>query len=105
MAQIRASSGAIAHNCSKPFSKFLPRIVVRPGRLQLQHSCCFATFKTCSNLSSREDAVSEESLPVGIIFEELATTSWHEFWWRKVLSFWTAMLQADPPFAYLSCHA
>ena len=38
----------------------------------------------------------KKSVPVDIIFQELAVTRWRDFWWRRVLSFWSAMLQADP---------
>ena len=38
----------------------------------------------------------KKSVPVDIIFQELAVTRWRDFWWRQVLSFWSAMLQADP---------
>ena len=35
------------------------------------------------------------SIPVDIIFQELQQMRWHDFWWRRVTSFWSALVEAD----------
>ena len=37
----------------------------------------------------------KKSVPVDIIFQELQQMRWHDFWWRRVSSFWSALLEAD----------
>ena len=37
----------------------------------------------------------KKSVPIDIIFEELSVPRWHDFWWRRVLAFWTGLGQAD----------
>ena len=37
----------------------------------------------------------KKSVPIDIIFEELSVPRWHDFWWRRVLSFWNGLVQAD----------
>ena len=37
----------------------------------------------------------KKSVPIDIVFEELAVPRWHDFWWRRVLAFWTGLVQAD----------
>ena len=37
----------------------------------------------------------KKSVPIDIIFEELSVPRWHDFWWRRVLAFWTGLVQAD----------
>ena len=37
----------------------------------------------------------KSSVAIEIMHQELSVTCWHDFWWRRVLSFWNAMAQAD----------
>ena len=37
----------------------------------------------------------KKSFPVDIIFKELQQMRWHDFWWRRVSSFWSALVEAD----------
>ena len=37
----------------------------------------------------------KKSVPVDIIFQELQQMRWHDFWWRRVSSFWSALVEAD----------
>ncbi len=30
-----------------------------------------------------------------IVFQELQQMRWHDFWWRRVTSFWSALVEAD----------
>ena len=34
----------------------------------------------------------KKGVPIQIIFEELPVTRWHDFWWRRVVSFWNAIV-------------
>ncbi len=38
----------------------------------------------------------KKGVPIQIIFEELSVTRWHDFWWRRVVSFWNAIVGSDP---------
>ena len=37
----------------------------------------------------------KKSIPVDVIFQELQQIRWHDFWWRSVSSFWSALVEAD----------
>ena len=37
----------------------------------------------------------KKTVPVDIIFQELQQMRWHDFWWRRVSSFWSALVEAD----------
>ena len=37
----------------------------------------------------------KKNVPVDIIFQELQQMRWHDFWWRRVSSFWSALVEAD----------
>ena len=37
----------------------------------------------------------KKSVPVDIILQELQQMRWHDFWWRRVSSFWSALVEAD----------
>ena len=37
----------------------------------------------------------KKSIPVDIIFQELQKMRWHDFWWRRVSSFWSTLDEAD----------
>ena len=82
--------------CSKPFCSLLPGMVVRSGLPQGSSHPAPQTSKLCSSFFFLRRACHvKKSVPVDIIFQELAVTHWHDFWWRRVLSFWSAMLPAD----------
>ena len=37
----------------------------------------------------------KSSVPCEIILQQLSVTSWHDIWWRRILCFWNAMVEAD----------
>ena len=43
----------------------------------------------------RRDCHVKSGIPIEVVFQELSVTPWHDFWWRQVLSFLSAMSQAD----------
>ena len=44
----------------------------------------------------------KKSVPVDIIFQELQQMRWHDFWWRRVSSFWSALVEADTTAVHIS---
>ena len=81
--------------CSRPFCDLLPHTDVRSGHLQLRRSPRSMNFRILQHSFLRRACRVKKSVPVDIIFQELAVTRWRDFWWRRVLSFWMAMLQAE----------
>ena len=39
--------------------------------------------------------VNLKGVPIHIIFKELSVARWHDFWWRRVVSFWIAIVGSD----------
>ena len=37
----------------------------------------------------------KNSTPADIIFQELQQIYWHDFWWRSVTNFWSALVETD----------
>ena len=78
--------------CNRQFCSLVPPMPVRCGlqpQLALALSGIFSNFR---GPSSAEPAVSRK---VDIIFQELQQMRWHDFWWRRVSSFWSALVEAD----------
>ena len=61
-------------------------------------SACIAPFRDLQQLQRaflcRACRV-KKSVPVDIIFQELQQMRWHDFWWRRVSNFWSALVEAD----------
>ena len=66
------------------------------NRANIQHlwsnSTMHDTFAGTMCLCSRKV---KKSVPVDIIFQELQQMRWHDFWWRRVSRFWSALVEAD----------
>ena len=67
-------------------------------RCGLQPSACIGPFRELEQLQSaflRRACRVKKSIPADIIFQELQQMRWHDFWWRRVTSFWSALVEAD----------
>ena len=61
-------------------------------------SACIGPFRELEQLQSaflRRACRVKKSIPADIIFQELQQMHWHDFWWRRVTSFWSALVEAD----------
>ena len=61
-------------------------------------SACIGPFRNLQQLQRtflRKACRVKKSVPVDIIFQELQQMRWHDFWWRRVSSFWSALVEAD----------
>ena len=61
-------------------------------------SACIGPFRELEQLQSaflRRACRVKKSIPADIIFQELQQMRWHDFWWRRVTSFWSALVEAD----------
>ena len=61
-------------------------------------SACIGPFRNLQQLQRtflRRACRVKKSVPVDIIFQELQQMRWHDFWWRRVSSFWSALVEAD----------
>ena len=61
-------------------------------------SACIGPFRNLQQLQRaflRRACRVKTSVPVDIIFQELQQMRWHDFWWRRVSSFWSALVEAD----------
>ena len=55
-------------------------------------SACIGPFRDLQQLQRtflRRPCHVKERIPVEIIFQELQQMRWHDFWWRRVTSFWS----------------
>ncbi len=52
-------------------------------------------FSSSGGPTSAKPAHVKKSIPVDIIFQELQQMRWHDFWSRRVTSFWLALVEAD----------
>ena len=81
--------------CNRQVCSLVPPMPVRCGlqpQLALALSGIFSNFRGPS--LCRACRV-KKSVPVDIIFQELQQMRWHDFWWRRVSSFWSALVEAD----------
>ena len=61
-------------------------------------SACIGPFRNLQQLQRaflRRACRVKKSVPVDIIFQELQQMRWHDFWWRRVSCFWSALVEAD----------
>ena len=61
-------------------------------------SACIGPFRNLQQLQRtflRRACRVKKSVPVDIIFQELHQMRWHDFWWRRISSFWSALVEAD----------
>ena len=61
-------------------------------------SACIGPFSDLQQLQRtflRRACRVKKSIPVDIIFRELQQMRWHDFWWRRVSSFWSGLVEAD----------
>ena len=61
-------------------------------------SACIGPFRNLQQLQRaflRRACRVKTSVPVDIIFQELQQMRWHDFWWRRVSGFWSALVEAD----------
>ena len=62
-------------------------------------SACIGPFRYLQQLQRtclrRACRVKKSKRPVNIIFQELQQMRWHDFWWRRVTSFWSALVEAN----------
>ena len=61
-------------------------------------SACIGPFRNLQQLQRtflRRACRVKKSVPVDIIFQELQQMRWHDLWWRRVSSFWPALVEAD----------
>ena len=61
-------------------------------------SACIGPFRELQQLQRtflRRACRVKKSVPVDIIFQELQQMRWHDFCWRRVSSFWSALVEAD----------
>ena len=58
-------------------------------------SACIGPFRNVQRTFLRRACRVKKSVPVDIIAQELQQMRWHDFWWRTVSSFWSALVEAD----------
>ena len=80
--------------CNRQFCSLVPPIYA--CEVWAPASACIGPFRDLQQLQriflSRACRV-KNSFPVGMIFQELEQMCWHDFWWRRVTSFWSALVE------------
>ena len=65
-------------------------------------SACIGPFRNLQQLQRTflRRACRVKNVPVDIIFQELQQMRWHDFWWTRVSSFCSALVEADTGFLH-----